>query len=315
MALMQIGQYQRLAENMFFVRFFLSVLFLLSVVFSWQPSVAEPLINGDAVLWKVETQGAEPSYIYGTLNSSDRRVVDAGAYAHTLLKNADYLMVDIRDDDAIKQKLFSVMLYNDNRRLRDLVSPETFENIKVIGYEYGYLARQMDVLKPWAARVVFSSPPSEASRISLGIRTLNQTFQDIAIEQGIEIVQLQTIEEQLQIADASNEADQLALLDTLPAEIQTVEVIYQARINNFLSQSSGALYQEVLDEISVLSAEGQARYMDSLVFSRNLQMVSRMGETLEKGNSLTVIDAVYLPGQQGVLKLLQDKGFTITPVK
>ncbi|WP_421782177.1 TraB/GumN family protein [Kiloniella litopenaei] len=315
MALSQIGQYRKLAENMFFDRFFLSVLFLLTVVFTWQSSVAEPLSNGDAVLWKIDKQGVEPSYIYGTLNSSDRRVVDAGAFTHTILKNADYLMVDILDDDAIKQKLFSVMLYNDNRRLRDLVSPETFEKIKVIGYEYGYLARQMDVLKPWAARVVFSSPPSEASRISLGIRTLNQTFQDAAKKLGIEILQLQTIEEQLQIADASNEADQLRLLDTLPADIQTVEATYQTRINNFLSQSSGALYQEVLDEISVLPPESQASYMESLVYGRNLQMVSRMGETLEKGNSLAVIDAVYLPGQQGVLKLLQDKGFTITPVK
>ncbi|WP_162938178.1 TraB/GumN family protein [Kiloniella sp. EL199] len=315
MALMQISQFQRLVENMIFVRFFASVFFVLAIVLPLQTSFAESLINGDAVLWKIEGQGAEESYIYGTLNSSDRRIVDAGAYAHTLLRNADYLMVDILDDDAIKQKLFSVMLYNDNRRLRDLVSPETFEKIKVIGYEYGYLARQMNVLKPWAARVVFSSPPSEASRISLGIRTLNQTFQDIANEQGIDIVPLQTIEEQLQIADALNEADQIALLDTLPAEIQTVEGIYQTRINNFLSQSSGALYQEVLDEISVLSPEAQAKYMESLVFNRNRQMVSRMEEALRKGNSLTVIDAIHLPGQQGVLKLLQDKGFTITPVK
>ncbi|WP_085902971.1 TraB/GumN family protein [Kiloniella majae] len=315
MALMQISRFQRLVKNMVFALSLFSALFLFVVALPLQTSVAQPLINGDAVLWKVEGQGTEPSYIYGTLNSSDRRVVDAGAYALSLLRDADYLMVDILDDDAIKQKLFSVMLYNDNRRLRDLVSPETFEKIKVIGYEYGYLARQMNVLKPWAARVVFSSPPSEASRISLGIRTLNQTFQDVAKSQGIEVIQLQTIEEQLQIADALNEADQITLLDTLPAEIQIVEAIYQTRINNFLSQSSGALYQEVLDEVSVLLPEAQTSYLENLVFERNRQMVSRMVEILQNGNSLTVVDATHLPGQQGVLKLLQAKGFAITPVK
>jgi len=315
MALMQISQFQRLVKNMIFVHLFSGILFLFTIILPLQVSSAQSLVNGDAVLWKIEGQNAEPSYIYGTLNSSDRRVVDAGVFAHKLFKDADYLMVDILDDDAIKQKLFSVMLYNDNRRLRDLVSPETFDKIKVIGYEYGYLARQMNVLKPWAARVVFSSPPSEASRISLGIRTLNQTFQDVAKTQGIEIVPLQTIEEQLQVADALNEADQITLLDTLPAEIQTVEATYQTRINNFLSQSSGALYQEVLDEVSILSPEAQASYLESLVFERNRQMASRIEEILRKGNSLTVIDAVHLPGQQGILKLLQDKGFTITPVK
>ncbi|KLN59899.1 hypothetical protein WH96_14265 [Kiloniella spongiae] len=315
MALIQISQFRRLVKNMIFVRPLSGILFLFTIILPLQVSSAPSLVNGDAVLWKIEGQNAEPSYIYGTLNSSDRRVVDAGVFAHKLLKGINYLMVDILDDDAIKQKLFSVMLYNDNRRLRDLVSQETFEKIKVIGYEYGYLARQMNVLKPWAARVVFSSPPSEASRISLGIRTLNQTFQDVARTQRIEIVPLQTIEEQLEVAEALNEADQITLLDTLPAEIQTVEATYQTRINNFLSQSSGALYQEVLDEVSILSPEAQARYLEGLVFERNRQMVSRMSEILQKGNSLTVVDAIHLPGQQGVLTLLQGKGFTITPVK
>ncbi len=282
----------------------------------WGASVqALELPFGEGLLWEVRRDGVEPSYVFGSLNSSQLNVVDSGAYARELISKSDYLLVDIVDDDSIKQKLFSSMLYRDNRRLDELVSPETFEKIKVLGYEYGYLARQMKVLKPWAAWVVFTFPPSEASRISLGIRTLNQTFQDLALAKGITIVSLETIEEQLAAIDGGNEADQLSFLDSLPSEIKLVEEKFQITANTYLAKSSQGLYELFLNDLSVLPPENAKLYLENYLTRRNHQMVVRMQETLSKGNGFVAIDALHLPGEEGILNLLREQGYEIKAVK
>ncbi|WP_419903964.1 TraB/GumN family protein [Kiloniella sp.] len=291
----------------------LLALFFVLVVFGQNARSAE-LPYGQGVLWQVTKDGLQPSVIFGTMNSSERRVVDLGEGAVKFLASSDSLLVDVIDDDSIKQKLFAAMVYQDNRRLDELVSPETFEKIKVLGYEYGYLARQMKVLKPWAAGVVFSFPPSEASRISLGIRTLNQNLQDIAQQKGIAVIALETVEQQLAALDGANEQEQIALLDTLPSDIASVEEKFEKRLGLYLLQNTGEMYQQMLKDYTLISGDFAERYVASLITHRNYGMVARMQHSLLKGNSFVAIDALHLPGAEGVLSLLVSQGYTIKPL-
>lgn len=280
-----------------------------------ESSTAAELPFGKGVLWHVSKDGQDPSIIFGTIHSSERRVVDFGAEALKLLATSDSLLVDIVDDDSIKQKLFSVMLYQDNRRLDELVSADTFEKIKVLGYEYGYLARQMKVLKPWAARGVFSSPPSEASRISLGIRTISQTLQDFAQNKGTAIIALQTVEEQLASLESANEQEQIALLDTLPSNIGSIEAKYLETLELYLQNDTSGMYQQMLDGYTIISDDFSNRYVSGLVTQPNHRMVQRMQNALAQGNSFVAIDALHLPGEEGILSLLQAQGYTIRPME
>ncbi|MFD2206667.1 TraB/GumN family protein [Kiloniella antarctica] len=299
----------------FYTSILSSIILLLSLMGLAQNAYAAEFPYGQGVFWQVSKEGQKPNILFGTLHSSERRVVDLGASIMSLLASSDRLLVDVLDDDSIKQKLFSAMVYQDNRRLDELVSPETFEKIKVLGYEYGYLARQMKVLKPWAAGVVFSFPPSEASRVSLGIRTLNQTLQDHAQEKDVSIIALETVEEQLATLDAANEQEQIALLDTLPSDIIAVEEMFNRTLGLYLAQDTAGLYQQMLDGYILISEEFSNRYVASLVTQRNYRMVGRMHSFLLQGNSFIAIDALHLPGKEGVLKLLEAEGYTLKPMQ
>ncbi len=292
----------------------LMALFLVLIVLGQTAGAAE-LPYGQGVFWQISKDGQDPSIIFGTMHSSERRVVDLGAGAMKLLASSDSLLVDVVDDDSIKQKLFTAMVYQDNRRLDELVSVDTFEKIKVLGYEYGYLARQMKVLKPWAAGVVFSLPPSEASRVSLGIRTLNQTLQDLALRNKIKIIGLETVEEQLAALDGANEQEQIALLDTLPPDIGSVEAKFNKTLGLYLQQDTSGMYQQMLDGYTIISDEFSDRYEATLITQRNYRMVERMESSLLKGNSFIAIDALHLPGDEGILNLLLAQGYTIKPMR
>ncbi|MCZ4282240.1 TraB/GumN family protein [Kiloniella laminariae] len=280
-----------------------------------QLAQAQELPFGRGLMWQVSKEGVEPSIIYGTFHSSERRVVDSSASAHRKLLTAKSLVIEVEDDDAIQQRLFETMVYDDGRRLDQLVSPETFEKIKVLGYEYGFLARQMNVLRPWAAGVMFSFPPSEASRISLGIRTLDQSLQDLARKQEIEIIALETIQEQLLALQGEGEEEQILLLTSLPETIQEVEDDFEDLVGDYLSQNVAGLYARKRQSLAVLPPEKADAYIHRLVTSRNYSMVERMRGMLNKGNVFVAVDALHLPGHEGILSLLQAQGYRIEPVK
>jgi hypothetical protein len=51
-----------------------------------------------------------------------------------------------------------------------------------------------------------------------------------------------------------------------------------------------------------------------LLINRNLQMVERMIQQLQGGTTFVAVGALHLPGQKGLLQLLQDRGYTVSVV-
>ncbi len=55
------------------------------------------------------------------------------------------------------------------------------------------------------------------------------------------------------------------------------------------------------------------RLRDALIDQRNLHMLNRMIPKLKKGRSFIAVGALHLPGKNGLLNLLRQKGFVVTP--
>jgi uncharacterized protein YbaP (TraB family) len=54
--------------------------------------------------------------------------------------------------------------------------------------------------------------------------------------------------------------------------------------------------------------------MERLLFQRNRRMVERMAVRLAEGNAFIAIGALHLPGDQGVLALLEQQGYEVSVV-
>ena len=60
--------------------------------------------------------------------------------------------------------------------------------------------------------------------------------------------------------------------------------------------------------------EGYAAFEEKIVVNRNHIMAERAQPHLEEGSVFLAVGALHLPGEEGVAQLLQDAGYTITPV-
>jgi len=70
--------------------------------------------------------------------------------------------------------------------------------------------------------------------------------------------------------------------------------------------------------ISLLDSIDRAMYTDhymkNMLFIRNANMAERLDSVMRKGKVFAGIGAAHLPGEQGVIDLLQKKGYTVSPL-
>jgi uncharacterized protein YbaP (TraB family) len=71
---------------------------------------------------------------------------------------------------------------------------------------------------------------------------------------------------------------------------------------------------ERMDSLIKKSDPGMESYMDLLLYNRNRRWVDQMGAIMQKGSVLFAVGAGHLPGDQGVIKLLVKKGYTVKPL-
>jgi uncharacterized protein YbaP (TraB family) len=82
----------------------------------------------------------------------------------------------------------------------------------------------------------------------------------------------------------------------------------------YLARDLVAVY-DLLNAAKVDDSTGAvARFEQRLVIDRNRRMVDRMGELLQQGNAFVAVGALHLPGEQGILQLLADRGYRVTRV-
>jgi len=77
-----------------------------------------------------------------------------------------------------------------------------------------------------------------------------------------------------------------------------------------MSQDLERLYAVMTDATTGDSAE----QMERLIYSRNRRWAEKLTHIMPERASLVCVGAGHLPGDQGLLQLLRNAGYTVTPV-
>lgn len=262
----------------------------------------------DGVLWKIEKPGVTTSHVLGTIHSEDPgvlRIVDAIEPQLDAAKSFT-AEPDLNLTDALQASL--AMMIVDGKDLPGLVGQARYA--KCLAFLAGYgvpdmTARQM---KPWAVAVTLSMPKPQTGIF------MDQILFAHAQQQHKATYGLETFDEQLNIFDQLTPQQQIVLLDDalenypqLSQQLATLISLYRMRDLNGLKSFSDTLNQKGNPELS--------KAMDkTLLVDRNLRMVDRMQVRLLEGNAFIAVGALHLPGDKGILRLLQNRGYVVTPV-
>jgi uncharacterized protein YbaP (TraB family) len=260
------------------------------------------------LLWEISKPGMAASYLFGTVHSEDPEVVQLAPPVQQAFDRSGSVILEIMMDMNAMIYSSTAMLMTDDRTLSEVVGESLYKKTALAIQSRGIPELVLERMKPWAAATILSVPPPETGLM------LDLVLYQQAQAAGKQLHGLETIQEQLGIFDSMSENDQIQLLrdavdnlDKIDRMNAEVLVLYKRRDLAGMQ----ALNQRYMND----GDPGISRDLEQrLIIDRNRTMVERMQPYLQAGNAFVAVGALHLPGDQGLLGLLDRRGYTVKRV-
>ncbi len=274
------------------------------------------------LLWKISGKGLEkPSYIFGTYHLAPLGIKDSiaalpQAVNETTQVYGEVVMSEMMSP-AFVQSMQQQMMMPQDSTLQSLFTPEQYEEVsKVIKENMMVDIAMLERLKPVAINMQLAvilymkhTPgfnPQEQ---------LDAYFQRQAQQQGKKVGGLETVQSQVDILFNSQTLKRQAELlycmahdiDRTVGQVKRVIAAYQKQDLNIVLQ---LLAERRGDACDPLPGE-----MEALIDNRNKAWAEKMPAIMSEAPTLFVVGAGHLPGDNGLLNLLQQQGYTLEALK
>ena len=267
---------------------------------------SEPLDYADALLWEISKNGHVPSYIFGTMHVSDPRVTELPQPVSEKLQNADVFVMEALPEPEEAMVFSQMMFFNDGTTIKEYVDDALFNQMAEILVQYQLPSEAVTFIKPWAAFLIMNYPAENG--VPLDLQLLNTAQQN-----GAELKGLETLTEQGIIFSSMDFETQMRLLLDTVCNYHTMNDDFEIMKSYYVKKD----LQGLVSYSNKYSFSEEKVYVDlvkKLLPDRNVVMAERMQAILEKGDAFIAIGAMHLPGDDGVLALLANKGYKITAV-
>jgi uncharacterized protein YbaP (TraB family) len=278
--------------------------------------------NSGPLLWKIERAGRPTSYLFGTVHLTDERVTKLSPAVEQALSQSKTVALEVSD---ISEKATAtviaqsapLVMFTDGRRLDGLLSGTEYDTVKRIISRSGMPSDLAALFKPWIVTMIMSVSDCERTSIQQGARVLDMKIAEVGKARGLQVVGLETIPEQLQALAAVPEPQQLDMLRASLKFADRTNDMMETLVQLYLERKiSAALpFQIAIAKQVGIGNEAFAGFQEKLLTERNIKMRTTAEPLLEQGGVFIAIGALHLPGKQGLVALLREAGYTVTPIE
>ena len=279
---------------------------------------ADDLIDGEGILWRIEKPGLAPSYLYGTIHSTDDSAIALARRAAERIRGARIVATELGSMDAVeKANISAAILTTALDRDHDTFEavPESDRaGIETFAAAQGFPSEFAHHLKLWFLAILTAMPACETKRQALGLPEVDQYLAETATASGVKVVGLETAEEQIDVVStmrpeiaasllsvAAREPDSERMTSTRPCCIST------AKAGRRRSSRSPTLVGEMSED----ERAAQDEFLRLLLNGRNATMAERAAPLLKEGGAFIAVGALHLPGKDGLIERFRALGYTV----
>lgn len=278
------------------------------------------VVHGQGLLWQIDKKGYEPSYLYGTIHISDYKVRQLAPPVAEAFRRAHLAAFELTEDEEGRDgPVFppSAVLLPAGQSLQELLDAETYERLIDIAESWRpsrvHLGKlHISRFKPWFVMLTLGGKPTEgAGNPNPLAPSLDDWLEERARETGKAVTGLETLDEQIDVFNGMTLEDQTALLKAHLDDYDNQHSYYTTR-QLYLDGDTAMFYAIWQRALGRLEPGLAARYAERLLNRRNVIMVKRMQPLLRDGSTFVAVGTLHLPGEEGVLALLEHEGYTVT---
>jgi uncharacterized protein YbaP (TraB family) len=278
--------------------------------------------NAGAILWKIEKDGRPPSYLFGTVHLTDERVTNLSPAVKSALNAAKVVALEVSDlsetaTASVIAQAAPLVMFTDGRRLDTLLSNADYDVVKTIIARSGMPVEMAALFKPWIVTMILSVSECERHKVQNGARVLDMKIAEMGKARGLDVVGLETIPAQLESLAAVPEQQQLDMLRSSLRFADRTDDMMETLVQLYLSRKISAAmpFQLALARQAGVSDQAFAGFQQKLIVERNEKMLAVAEPLLDKGGVFVAIGALHLPGEKGVVALLRQSGYTVSPIE
>jgi uncharacterized protein YbaP (TraB family) len=281
---------------------------------SLSPALAQlaPEENRRRLFWKL-TAGDRTVYVLGSLTygAADmyplpEAVMDAFGGTKVLA-----IATELDAGDALEKSpaVAAKGRYPEGTNLQAHLKPATWDQTLNLAKELKISEEALAGLKPWLAALVLKNAALRQAGFDDKL-SVDKTFIKAAQTQK-PVVEIDTLENQAALYDSLNDAEQEQVLLRGLREADGKTGYFKALADAWKKGDDDAIAKLLIDMNRGLPKLDKA--LERLFDNRNKAFADKVFEMAADGRPyFLVVDARHLGGDNGILSLLQDKGFTLT---
>lgn len=282
------------------------LLLLFTIILSYQTVFSQE----NALLWEISKKRHKTSYLFGSIHSDNASVLAFGdkvlPYLYTCDSYAGEIIIQPEDMFAMLPYLFEK---DTTKQCGKILSAEEMTAViaaveEVMGKE---LNKMIPFMSPYIVASLIANPND--SQVGENVYFLDIYLQEMAEDVGLNLISLESIKSQMSYIQKIDGEQQKNHLLEMIENLDEVEKEMSEMIQLYLTQDLG----EIKLMLETASSEDPL-FMEGFMEERNALQVEGIVEAMKSSSVFVAIGAAHLPGDNGVIQLLLDAGFTLKPI-
>lgn len=271
-----------------------------------------------SLLWQITGDNVkDTSYLFGTIHLIPKKhfFVPYGLEVAFKKSSVVYFEIDMANmnDMGAQMALLPKMMMLNDTTLTDLYTEEELEEVGSAFEAKGLPFFFFQKFKPMFIQLLFQVDLTGMNTPSTNMESYEFWLMGMAEEQNKPTAGVETID------------FQVSIFDSIPYRVQAKMLLETIKTSSDMNEEESdmdALYEiyksQDLNKLQDMLTESEdpitKEFGELFLFKRNENWIPVMQSVLKDETAFFAFGAAHLPGERGVIQLLREQGYTVTPV-
>ncbi|MFT5903557.1 MAG: hypothetical protein ACI9O2_000410 [Flammeovirgaceae bacterium] len=267
-------------------------------------SFSQDLSN--SLLWKVEKEGMNSSYIFGTIHVLPKADFELDEKVKIAFGDSEELVMEMdMTDPTLETKMFQMMNMSHGMTLDQLLTEEQYEMLSkklqsIVGVPPLAL---MNGFKPFMVATMMIS-----EYVSNDPASFEMTLMSMAAAREMPVSGLESIEDQMAVFDSIPYSDQAEDLMDMVENSDEMKELFADMVAQYKAEEVNALY---ITTAEYMASEEEMKF---LLYTRNQNWADLLETRLGQKTLFIAVGAAHLGGEKGLIALMTKQGYELTPI-
>lgn len=267
--------------------------------------------SANSLLWEISGPEGKVSYLFGTYHLLGSDFLKENTSLNKAYTSSKQVVVEMVMDSAQLPQM--VPYYMMQGSLKAMMDSTEYQMLATeIEPMLGAPIAMLDNMKPMALATMLSMQMAQSETPDTFLfegSPIDLFFAAEAKKEAKKVVPLETMLEQVELLmNSQTIEDQLEGLVYLVTEKEEVRAMTQNTIKAYIEQDLAAMLQISNDY------EDEMGEMSALIDDRNKNWIPKLLPLLDQGSTFIAVGALHLPGENGLIELLQNEGYALRPI-